>query len=163
MTGVLHHVEIDAGLAIAGLERLAEADLATLADSIGQLMETQTKTRIADEKTAPDGTPWAPWSLAYSESLAQDNRRYPGSILLAEGDLRDSIANYSTGLEAVVGSNLVYAAIHQFGGDPSKRKAGVPDGAVGAGIPARPYLGLSSANRIEVEELVHTFIEGVLQ
>jgi phage virion morphogenesis protein len=154
MTGVLHHVEIDAGLAIAGLERLAEADLTTLADSIGQLMETQTKTRIEDEKTAPDGTPWAPWSSGYAASLKRRNRIYPGSILLAEGDLRDSIANASTGLEAVVGSNLIYAAIHQFGGDTSRGHAP---------IPARPYLGLSAANRTEVEDLVNTFLEGVLQ
>lgn len=154
MTGVVHQIEMDASLAVAGLEQIAQADLDTLVYSLGQLVETQTKTRINDEKTAPDGTPWAPWSAGYAASLQRPNRIYPGSLLLREDDLRDSITNVTSARQVEVGSNLVYAAIHQFGGDTSR---GHPP------IPARPYLGLSQANREEVEDLVKTFVEGVLQ
>ncbi|MFA0026812.1 phage morphogenesis protein, partial [Vibrio sp. 10N.261.49.A5] len=33
-----------------------------LLDSLGGIVESQTRRRIADEKTAPDGSPWPGWS-----------------------------------------------------------------------------------------------------
>ena len=47
-----------------------------------------------------------------------------------------------------VGSELVYAAIHQFGGK-----------AVGRPHPARPYLGLSPENISDLEQVVTDFLE----
>lgn len=54
--------------------------------SLGSIVETQTKIRIADEKKAPDGTPWAAWSEGYART-----RHGNQSPLVGEGDLRDSI------------------------------------------------------------------------
>ena len=45
-----------------------------------------------------------------------------------------------SGASVEVGSNLVYAATHQFG-DPDRR------------IPARPYLGLSADDERDIEAL----------
>jgi phage virion morphogenesis protein len=118
---------------------------------LGGLAESQTRRRIAQEKTAPDGEVWAPWSEAYAKS------RRPGhSLLQAEGSLLDSIAAYDVSDdEERVGSNLVYAAIHQAGG--------LPDMAPGpAAIPARPYLGLSDANIAEANEALTAWIEETL-
>ncbi|VDS09253.1 Phage virion morphogenesis family protein [Paracoccus haematequi] len=62
----------------------------------------------------------------------------------------ESIANHSTADAAIVGTNLVYARVHQLGSE---------DGD----IPARPYLGLSGENRREIEALVVDGLEGLLQ
>lgn len=150
---------LDSTVAARAIGRLNDAELSTLMYEVGALVEDQTKLRIDEEKRAPDGQPWGPWSEAY------DNTRNHAkhSLLVGEGNLRDSVQNYTTGLEAVVGSNLIYAAVHQNGANPSQRKEGVPDGAVGAGIPARPYLGLSADNGTAIEELVIGRLEDLLQ
>ncbi|WP_151720215.1 phage virion morphogenesis protein [Gemmobacter serpentinus] len=159
MTGVA--VEADFSVAARALGRLTDEQLALLAYEIGALVEDQTKLRIADEKRAPDGTPWVPWSEAY------DNTRNHAkhSLLVGEGNpgLLESIQNYTTGLQAVVGTPLIYGAIHQFGGPEGARDPDLPDGAAGSGIPARPYLGLSTDNRTAIEDLVIGRLEDLLQ
>lgn len=112
-------------------------DTRRLMHAVGAEVETQTRRRIADEKTAPDGTPWAPWSPGYA-----DTRDAGDSLLQDEGHLLDSIHAfvYLDGQGVEVGSNLVDAAIHQWGGEP-----------VGSHIPARPYLGLSADNEADVQ------------
>lgn len=152
MAGVDFEAEVDLTEAQAALSKLSSRDLDTLSYEIGSLIEDQTKRRLMDEKTAPDGTPWAPWSEAYAESLKRSNRANPRSLLVGEGNLKDSIQNYTTGETVKVGTNLVYGAIHQFGGEP-----------VDMNIPARPYLGLSSENAAEIEDLVAGRLEDLLQ
>lgn len=46
---------------------------------------------------------------------------WPGQILVRRGDLRRSITQRSDASSAVVGSNAVYAAIHQMGGTIQKK------------------------------------------
>lgn len=147
MSGVTFEADIDA--AVGALGRLTEEQLALLAYEIGALVEDQTKLRIADEKAAPDGTPWAPWSARHAATRNTGNA-IRHSLLVGEGDLRDSIQNFTTSLDAVVGTPLIYGATHQFGST---------DGT----IPARPYLGLSADNRIAIEDLVIGRLEDLLQ
>lgn len=154
MTGIVHEFTLDSAAAQAALARLSPGLLAQLSDEVGALVEDQTKRRIADEKTAPDGTPWAPWSPKYASRLQRRNKVTARSLLVGEDNLRDSIQNLVTGTDIVVGSNLIYAAIHQFGGDTSR---GHP------AIPARPYLGLSIENATEVEDLVLHRVEELLK
>lgn len=147
MVGVVLHTDV--AVASAKLARLNEAELAELLYVVSVLIEDQTKLRIADEKTSPEGEPWAPWSARYAGTRnARNSRRH--SLLVGEGDLRDSIQSYSRGSEAVVGSPLIYAATHQFG-DASRN------------IPARPYLGISADNHQAIEELVAGQLEDLLQ
>lgn len=152
MSGVEVHLDLDLTQAQAALARLSAGQIDQLTYEIGTLVEDQTKLRIADEKRAPDGTPWAPWSERYAESLTRRNRVNPRSLLVGHGDLRDSVQNYTTGETVKVGSNLIYAAIHQFGGE-----------AVGMPIPARPYLGLSTDNATAIEAFVVDRLEDLLQ
>lgn len=130
------------------LSDLGPDDLEAIVFAVSELMVTQTKTRIADEKRGPEGEAWAPWSAAYAATRSGRH-----SLLVGEGNpgLMESIANHSAGLEAIAGTNLVYGAVHQFGSEG------------GGGIPARPYLGLSFENRREIEELVADGLEGMLQ
>lgn len=145
MTGVSFTVDLDRaalGRAEDVLARLADADLSALVYRIGQLVENQTERRIATEKAGPDGQFWPAWSDRYARTRSERH-----SLLVGEGSLTGSIQNYTTGDSAVVGTNLIYGAIQQFGGN---------------GIPARPYLGLSADNRSEIEDLVVALLDGML-
>lgn len=145
MTGVA--VEADFDAAVHALGRLTSEQLHDLAFDIAGLIEDQTKLRIADEKAGPDGNSWPTWSTAYAATRKENHSLLVGQ---ANPGLMDSVQNYTTGLEAVVGTNLIYGATHQFGSE---------DGT----IPARTYLGLSAANRQDIEDLVVGRIEELLQ
>lgn len=144
MVGVV--VNSDVSLPVQALSRLDEEALALIVHEIGALIEDQTRLRLAEQKVAPDGRAWPAWSRAYART------RKPRHSLLIGGrqtGLLDSVENYTTGLSAVVGSNLVYGAVHQFGSE---------DGAV----PERAWLGLSGDNRADIEDLLAGRIEGLL-
>jgi phage virion morphogenesis protein len=140
------------------LQSLADFEREELLDDIGALGVSQTQRRIESEKTAPDGTKWKP------------NRR-GGSTLMLKGHLLTSIHHETSASETQWGSNLVYAAIHQTGGTikPKNKKflrfmAGNTAIFVReVNMPARPYLGLSDANRDEIEDLIADYIAERLQ
>ncbi|MFV1598663.1 MULTISPECIES: phage virion morphogenesis protein [unclassified Phaeobacter] len=133
--------------AIAKVRRLEGFRLAELADDAGAVLESSTRRRF-DTAVAPDGDRWAPWSESYDETRDHDVH----SLLVDEGDLRDSIASYASESEVQVGSNLVYAAHHQIGGDK-----------IDSGIPARPYLGVSNEDELDLYDLVTVTLEDLLQ
>lgn len=147
MTSTAIEIRLDGQAAIQQrLELLAGMDLNPLRHNIGALVESQTRYRIHDEKQAPNGKAWAPWGPNWASS------RHKGHGLLEnEGDLLDSIHFVVAGGDILVGSDLVYAAIHQFGGD----EVGIP-------IPARPYLGMSDDNWAEVVDMTDAFVARVL-
>ncbi|WP_296639304.1 phage virion morphogenesis protein [Roseinatronobacter sp.] len=141
--------------AARALGQLAEPDIEDLADRAGIILESSTQDRIASEKVAPDGTPWEPWSDRYAKT-----RKGNHSLLVSSGlenSLLGATQSYTTGTTVRVGNNLVYGAIHQMGGEI--------ENAWGRGIsvtmPARPYLGLSAADRDAIEALIaDTLTEG---
>jgi phage virion morphogenesis protein len=134
------------GARLEALAKLTEQDYADLLEGVGALVEGQTKNRIRNEKTAPDGTPWQAWSDNYRATRHGGN-----SLLMGDGHLDDSIQYIVDGDEVAVGSNLIYAAIHQLGG--------TPDMAPGpAAIPARPFLGLSQDDEQAVADLMEDFL-----
>lgn len=149
--------EIDATI-IPRLERLADLPAAELMDAIGALGVSQTQRRIASEKTSPDGEAWQP------------NRR-GGSILVLEGHLLGSIDHEASAEQASWGSPLVYAAIHQMGGVIKAKNGKRLRFTIGnqeffpasVTIPARPYLGLSEANKEEIAQEVNAWIAERLQ
>lgn len=116
--------------------------------NIGGLIENQTKARF-DERTTPEGEAWAPWSDSYAAT-----RKKGQTLLVASGAYRDSYAWDLTGDALRVGSNMVQAAILNFGG--------TDDMAPGpAAIPARQHLGLSDADGVEIEDAMGDWIEGL--
>ncbi|MFC5372887.1 phage virion morphogenesis protein [Brevundimonas faecalis] len=117
--------------------------------NIGGLVENQIKARIADEKRTPDGEAWAPWSDSYAAS-----RHGNQSLLQASGAYLDSFAWDLSGDDLRVGSNMVQAAILNFGG--------TDDMAPGpAAIPAREHIGVSAENIQEIEEALADWIESI--
>lgn len=115
-------------------------------EAIGAVVESQTRRRIEDGGPSPDGTPWDAWSRGYAAT------RHGGQALLrGDGGLMDSIDWVADDDSVQIGSNLVYAAIHQFGGEDD-----MPAGP--AGIPARPYLGLSDDDAEEVLDELNDYL-----
>lgn len=116
-------------------------------DLLGGLVESQTRRRLSQDKEGPEGEAWPDWSPAYAET-----RRSNHHLLENEGTLIDSIHYMVEGGRVEVGSGMVYAAIHQFGG----AEAGMPQ------IPARPYLGVSHDDASEIEETLGHWLGGAL-
>jgi len=143
---------------LAGVARLQERiaklgnlDRRELLEQLAGVAESQTRRRISEEQKSPGGEPWQAWSANYAAT------RHGGqSLLQGEGDLVDSIISEIEVDEALIGSNLVYAAIHQHGG--------TPDMAPGpAGIPAREYLGFSQDNLDEIESVADRWLDKHLE
>ena len=76
---------------------------------------------------------------------------YPGQILQVSGQLALSVTTQYDDSSAVIGSNKVYAAIHQLGGQAGKNKKTT--------IPARPYLSLTNDEYEEILSLVENYLK----
>lgn len=131
------------------MNQLASADQSDLMEIMGGVVESQTRRRLAEEKEAPDGTAWEDLSESWSAKKSENSS---GGLMEYQGHLIDSIAYEVSGGEVSIGTNLIYGAIHQFGGE-----------AVGMPTPARPYLGLSADNEQELNAVVNDWINGLLQ
>jgi phage virion morphogenesis protein len=138
MAGAGIHVDMSG---LRHLERRLAAlggfDAGALLDMIGSEVESQTRRRLSEEKHAPDGAAWPAWSPEYAAT-----RHGAHSLLEGEGDLIGSLDHVVDGNEVEIGSNLIYAATHQFGDEEER------------GIPARPYLGLSPDNERQIERTI---------
>ncbi len=96
---------------VGRIDGLGNPDAHQFLDSVGSLVESQTKARIAAGGPAPSGQPWAAWSARYAKT------RHAGqSLLFSEGRLLDSFTHDVVGEGVVVGSVKPYARIHQLGG-----------------------------------------------
>lgn len=103
-------------------------------------------------------------------------RRSGGMILQDSGQLAASITQASDATSATVGTNKVYAAIHQFGGQtrphvilPRNKKALAFGGRVvkkvnhpGSKIPARPFLSLTPDDEERIVGKVGAYLKSVI-
>jgi phage virion morphogenesis protein len=135
------------------IARLGRADRGALLDDLGAEVVSQTQRRIGEEKTGPDGERWPAWSASHART-----RHGNQSLLVASGDLLDTITHVVSGERVEIGSNLVYAAAHQFGLDMS-----VVSSRRRVTIPARPYLGLSGDNEADLEAIADDFVQRALE
>jgi phage virion morphogenesis protein len=127
-----------------------DMDKRQLMDRLGAEAVTQIQRRIADEKTSPDGVAWPAWSDAYAAT------RHAGhSLLQSENHLLQSMTHVveMTGKDVDVGTNLIYAAIQNFGG----AEVGKP------GLPAREYMGFSQENRMDLAAVASDWLDQHLQ
>lgn len=155
------------------LQRLERAgtDLQTVFADIGEYGLLSIEDRFSHQ-IGPDGRPWAD---LHPQTRAQ--KRHP-KILTESGRLRGSYI-YRAGSDQVeIGTNVRYAAIHQFGGQTrphmiqARNKkalfwagASHPVRAVhhpGSRIPARPVLGISNTDEREVLAIVQDHYRRVI-
>ncbi|MDI1471912.1 Phage capsid and scaffold [Thermodesulfovibrio sp. N1] len=106
-----------------------------------------------EENFAQQGRPsWRPLSPKTIKARQQKGY-WPGSILQMRGRLASSITAQSDNDKAMVGTNVVYAAIHQFGGRAGRGHR--------AEIPARPFLSLTEEDLNDIKETVIDYLKGV--
>ncbi|MCQ4630934.1 phage virion morphogenesis protein [Shinella sp. CPCC 100929] len=135
------------------IAQIADPDVPQYLDELGGIVTSQTQKRIRSEKTSPAGEAWKP-------------NREGTSILFRSGALDDSIHHEVAGNSVEVGSNLVYAGIHQHGGKivpKNKNALAFSSGgqffmAKSVTMPARPYVGISAANEPEIIAFTEAFI-----
>lgn len=109
-------------------------DLSEPMNDIAAVQESATEGAFEAEADPTTGQAWKSLSDAY---LKANPKRQGGKILQGSaGGLAASVTADSGDFWALIGSNKIYAAIHQFGGTDD-----MPAGP--AGIPARPYFGVS--------------------
>lgn len=144
MTGVRMETELRGFDQVdRGLEHFRRFDWQGLGHAIGAELESQTRRRITEEKASPDGVPWPDWSEDYAAT------RHGGhSLLQGDDDLLDSVQSLVSDDQVETGSNLIYAAIHNYGGEE-----------VGMPIPQREYLGLSDENTDDLQATVDDFVD----
>ncbi|NQV83917.1 MAG: phage virion morphogenesis protein [Rhodospirillales bacterium] len=125
-----------------GVERRAR-DLSPAMDEIGSMLVASTLNRF-ETGTGPDGIAWLP---------SQRVLKQGGQTLVDSARLRDS-QHHVFGADFVeVGSNVLYAAIHQLGGRAGRGGA--------ANIPARPFLGIDAGDEAEIINILTAHIGGL--
>ena len=118
-----------------------------LLEGLAGEVESQTRRRIGETKTDPDGIPWPEWAPRTKR------RRHAGqSLLQMQGDLLDSIQSVVEGEDVLVGSALFYAATQQFGSEEGD----------GRNIPARAYLGIGADDVSELEAVIDDWLGSLM-
>ena len=138
--------------------------MSPLMDDIASMVLAQTDDRFASGGPDPAGSPW-------KQSVSPNSARV--RTLEVSGALRRSFRSVRHGNNSVsIGTDIEYAAIHQFGGRtaahiirPRNKKAlKTPYGIFkkvnhpGSVIPARPFLGLSADNSTDIIGIINNYI-----
>jgi len=135
--------------------------------SIGEYMLRRTDERFTAEED-PEGNKWKAHSaltlaIAYrmkgkkthtavrkKEAAAFTRYKAGRKILTASHALRRSINYRAYSDHVTIGTNRVYAAIQQFGGKAGRGKK--------VNIPARPFLGMNTADKAEALRIIKEFL-----
>lgn len=141
-------VEIDQEL-LDRLRGLQEADIAAAMAAVGEAIRTSTLERFNQEKD-PEGRPWKK-----SIRAQQDG----GKTLTVSRTLATSIHSESSSKGVEVGTNLIYAATHQFG-DRNRTIRRGNGGTIHIDIPARPYMGITEE---DMQEITHIIEDAVME
>lgn len=120
-----------------GLRRLGRMNWTALHDEVGEYLEAEVAARFRSSQD-PEGRPWPPLKKPRRQRAGRRTRRQPKRIklLVQTGRLRGSVTHRATGTEVAVGTNLVYAARHNFGFEQN--------GVVWT--PQRQFIGFSKAD-----------------
>ena len=117
------------------LQVMAGLDTATLMPRLGEYLLASTQERFT-RQTSPDGTAWQ----ALQPRTLKRKKYNQDKVLTQRGFLRKNLRYQILEKTTVqVGSHLEYAATHQYGR---------------AGIPARPFLGLSPQDHQEIRAII---------
>jgi phage gpG-like protein len=137
----------------AGLEDMTEPFR-----DIGEYLIGATKDRFA-QGVSPEGVRWAaksPVTLA-AYGAGKSNRVDIRPLFGPSGMLSSQIIAEPDPDRLEVGSNMVYAAMMQFGGT----KAQFPN--LWGDIPARPFLGASTEDEVQIIDILGDWLEGLAE
>jgi phage virion morphogenesis protein len=116
----------------------AAVDLSGAMRKIAQTLHT-----LTEDNFAAEGRPsWNPSQRAQDES---------GVTLQDTGRLAASVTTHHSASHAMIGSNVAYAAIHQFGGTIKRGATSRRREAYEITMPARPYLPITADGALQPE------------
>ncbi len=168
MAGTSVQITVDDAEVKAALDALAQRaqDLRPAFEEIGSALLLSTQRRF-ERETGPDGQRWkvlAPATilarLGGSKAFTKAGRiRKPAlrraaalTILRDTGRLYRSLTYRARARDLQVGTNVIYARIHQFGGKAGRGRK--------VTIPARPYLGVDDSDRAEIVTVLREHLMG---
>jgi phage virion morphogenesis protein len=128
--------------------------LQTVLDTIGQYLVSDTQSKFIDNKIKPETKKSGYKNVVeiVNGKKVRKKIEIKGQTLLERGHLMQSITHHVSSDNALeVGSNVVYAAIHQFGGDTGRYHS--------AHIPPRPYLEFSEKNRAQIKKILINYLK----
>lgn len=154
MSSVSVRLDANTDQLLERMKGMSEVDKAGVMNAIAEGLRTSTMERFRAEES-PDGRKWKP-----------SIRTEGGKTLTKTAALKTSIKAQASGTGIAVGTNLVYAATHQFGDERTIRAKNskylrfqigsqwisVP--SVRVSIPARPFLGVSADDEKEIQEIL---------
>ena len=161
MSSVSVRLEGDTEQLLERLKSMQNVDKAGVMNAIAEGLRTSAVERFRSEET-PDGRKWETSIRA---------RQKGGKTLTKTAALKTSIKAQADESGLAVGTNLVYAATHQFGDDRTIRAknskylhfqigdrwVSVP--SVRVSIPARPFLGISDEDSREIHDILEEIFE----
>jgi phage virion morphogenesis protein len=136
---------LDADMAKATLAALSAKmkNMTPVMKTIGQVIRTSIQKNF-EEGGRPQG-----W-IKLSPATVGKKRKGAGKILVDSGRLKNSIKVQAFSDRVEVGTNVIYAAIHHFGGQAGR------GGKVR--IPARPYMLIQEEDWKEIDEAASDFL-----
>lgn len=156
MSSIRVSMDGDTEKLLAKLDGIAGLDKAGVNNALAEALRTGAVERF-ESGTAPDGQAW-PRSIRAGAG---------GQTLVVTAALKNSVNTRASAQGAEVGTNLIYAATHQFGASGRtirarkkpflKFQAGgrwIRKKQVTVNIPARPFLGISGSDRQNIQDII---------
>lgn len=160
MAGV--RITVDDREVSTALGRLEQAgqNLREPLDVVGRIVADSTRRRFETGR-GPGGRGWQPSYRALEQG---------GRTLADTGRLRDSITHVVEGDSVLVGTNVVYGAVHQFGATIEARSAPYLRFKIAGRwarrkrvtLPARPFLGFDDDDRRDVLAVLEDYLQGLV-
>lgn len=155
-------VELKADTLNAGLAELEAnvTDWTPAMEQIGEYLVMSTKERFKAGES-PEGAKWAPKSptTLARYGARKSNRVDVRPLFGPSGALSSQIFHETAPTHVSVGSNLIYAAVHQFGAGKGAFGSMANGSPIPWGnIPARPFLGLSLEDETNILALVVDYL-----
>ena len=120
-------------------------DTTPLMNRLGEYFQESTQQRFTTQ-TDPQGQAWGPLSPGY----VKRKKKNQGLILTLNAYLRRGIHYQVEGQDTVAwGSNSVYAAIHNLGGNGTGKNGSMPQ---------RQFLGISAADEAEALDIARDWL-----
>lgn len=153
MAGALVNVKIDDTEMRDLFDRVMQhmKDMTPVMREIGEI-EHESVMRNFQEHRAPDGTPWKPLAESTRRQRAKRGRS-DKDILIFNRILMGSLHPQAYPDRMELGTNIVYAAIHQFGGMAGRGHS--------VKIPERTFLGVRDDDWPEIKATVADYLLAV--
>lgn len=139
------------------IQRLQQlgADMTPITRGIAAVLASESEVAFQKETDPSTGQKWQPLTSTYAAKLAI--KGLTGKMLnRTMGGLAMSLTTDFDAVSAVIGSNKIYAAIHQLGGTPDMPPAP-------SAIPARQYMGLSLEGISDIIEIINITLANAIK